>query len=334
MVNRRMTGAVTTPVFLFSLPRSGSTLLQRILAAHRDIATTSEPWILLPLLQLRRVGDVQAVYRHEDAVRAIDDFADLIGWPAFDEAVRNFVLSLYRQAGGGSRYFLDKTPRYHLVVSEILDLFPEARAIFLWRNPLAVAASMMKTWAGGEWNLFRHRVDLETGLNRLVKARQTQGQRALNVRFEDLLTSPEETVGRCFEYLQLDSDPGVLEHFSSVRLEGRMGDPSGTRRFTEIDLSPRDDWSEAFATPLRRIWANRYLERVGEPLLPTIGYEPEQIRRQLESERLRLKGTTRDATRMAWGLAHRGLDATMEYRSRRYMRSVGSSRRAFDVSQG
>jgi hypothetical protein len=39
-----------TPLFLLSLPRSGSTLAQRILAAHAGIATTSEPWILLPYL--------------------------------------------------------------------------------------------------------------------------------------------------------------------------------------------------------------------------------------------------------------------------------------------
>src|SRR5919107_2181016 len=39
-----------TPLFLLSLPRSGSTLAQRILAAHGGIATTSEPWILLPYL--------------------------------------------------------------------------------------------------------------------------------------------------------------------------------------------------------------------------------------------------------------------------------------------
>jgi hypothetical protein len=49
-----------TPLFLLSLPRSGSTLAQRILAAHGGIATTSEPWILLPYLYVRtsyrRVG--------------------------------------------------------------------------------------------------------------------------------------------------------------------------------------------------------------------------------------------------------------------------------------
>lgn len=37
-------------IFIVSQPRSGSTLLQRILSAHSQICTTSEPWLALPLL--------------------------------------------------------------------------------------------------------------------------------------------------------------------------------------------------------------------------------------------------------------------------------------------
>ena len=40
-----------TPVFIFSLPRSGSTLTQRVLTAHDGVASAAEPWVLLPLLQ-------------------------------------------------------------------------------------------------------------------------------------------------------------------------------------------------------------------------------------------------------------------------------------------
>jgi len=42
-----------TPIFIFSLPRSGSTLMERILATHPAVGTASEPWILLPFLYTR-----------------------------------------------------------------------------------------------------------------------------------------------------------------------------------------------------------------------------------------------------------------------------------------
>lgn len=54
-----------TPLFLFSLPRSGSTLAQRMLAAHPAVATVTEPWILLPFLYARKEEGVYAEYRHD-----------------------------------------------------------------------------------------------------------------------------------------------------------------------------------------------------------------------------------------------------------------------------
>ena len=41
-----------TPIFIISLPRSGSTLLQRILTSHESVASASEPWLLLPLIEM------------------------------------------------------------------------------------------------------------------------------------------------------------------------------------------------------------------------------------------------------------------------------------------
>jgi hypothetical protein len=62
---------MVTPVFLLSLPRSGSTLAQRILASHTEVATTSEPWLLLPYLYTLRDHGVYAEYSHSTMVTAI-----------------------------------------------------------------------------------------------------------------------------------------------------------------------------------------------------------------------------------------------------------------------
>ena len=39
------------PIFLLSLPRSGSTLLHRMLASHPQVATLPEPWVPMPLFE-------------------------------------------------------------------------------------------------------------------------------------------------------------------------------------------------------------------------------------------------------------------------------------------
>jgi Sulfotransferase family len=63
------------PIFLFSISRSGSTLVQRIIAAHDGVATASEPWLLLPHAYTLRPQGIDAEYVHPLLVTAIEDFA-------------------------------------------------------------------------------------------------------------------------------------------------------------------------------------------------------------------------------------------------------------------
>jgi hypothetical protein len=153
------------------------------LAAHPDVATASEPWLLLPILMARRTGGTDSVYRHEDAAHAIDEFVRTLpeGTLSFDRALRDFVTDLYRtSAGSEPQYFVDKTPRYHLIAHDVIHLFPQAKFIFLWRNPISVASSMIRTGGGGQWSLFRYRIDLEYGPGNLVEAYLAHAETAIS----------------------------------------------------------------------------------------------------------------------------------------------------------
>ena len=66
-------------------------------------------------------------------------------------ALRGFALELYAKAAEpDATHFLDKTPRYHYIAPELFRLFPDAKVVFLWRNPLAVVASIVETWTQGQ----------------------------------------------------------------------------------------------------------------------------------------------------------------------------------------
>jgi hypothetical protein len=68
---------VQKPIFLFSIGRSGSTMAQRILAAHEQIhVPTTEPHILLPYLYTLRNKGVYAEYGHKNVVRSVKDLYD------------------------------------------------------------------------------------------------------------------------------------------------------------------------------------------------------------------------------------------------------------------
>ena len=64
-----------SPIFLYSLPRSGSTLLQRMLADNPVIATASEPWFLLPIVYSTKSSGVYAEYSHFCVPIALEDLS-------------------------------------------------------------------------------------------------------------------------------------------------------------------------------------------------------------------------------------------------------------------
>ncbi len=67
VLNKTMASANASlkPLFLFTLPRSGSTLCQRVLAAHPQIATTTEPHLLLPFFYAFKERELYGHYHQE-----------------------------------------------------------------------------------------------------------------------------------------------------------------------------------------------------------------------------------------------------------------------------
>ncbi len=288
---------MTQPIFLLSLPRSGSTLVQRVLGMHPDVATAPEPWLLLPQVYALRERGAAAEYAHVSAARAITAFADGLpnGLDDYLSEIRGFALNLYGLAGGGTAYFLDKTPRYYFIVDDLYRLFPEARFVFLWRNPLSVVASIVETWAKGRWALDRWTVDLHEGVERLVEASAEARPGTSATRFEDLIGTPEVSWPRLFGELGLDFQPDILQRVGDRRLTGRMGDPTGQHRYELIDREPLQKWRATISTPVRKRWMRSYLRWIGRARLATMGYELDELERDLETSRTDLRSVASDA---------------------------------------
>jgi len=281
------------PIFLFSVSRSGSTLVQRVIAAHDGVATVSEPWLLLPYAYSLRSEGIDAEYFHPLLATAIGDFCHQLEGGADDyrREHRALALRLYENAararrgdadGGGARYFLDKSPAYYLIAEEVMRTFPEGRFVFLWRNPLSVMASIMETFNEGRWCPTVGRGDLFLGLPRLTEAYRKNRDRAHAVRFEDLLSGGERPWRELMGYLGIEFEPQALRRFSKIRLDGRMGDPTGVRRYTTLDSATTQKWRQTLAGPLRRAWCRRYLEFLGPERLGAMGYELGELTAELD----------------------------------------------------
>ena len=302
-----------TPIFIFSLPRSGSTLLQRILGTHSEICTTSEPWLLLPFLYTNKEKGVFAEYGHRASVEAIQDFVNILpnGVHDYSAALREFVSNLYTKASQqkpGSRYYLDKTPRYHLIADQIIELFPDAKFIFLWRNPLAVAASVIDTFGSGKWQLYDFKIDLFDGLENLIETYLKYHKRAYALSFEDLILDTHQILKQIHAYLDLPHNTDKISEFTSVKLIGGMGDISGSKQYQELSGEPLKKWKQTLSNPLRKMWSVRYLRWIGSERLKLMGYDKQKLFSELSSIPPSLRNTPSDIVRIGFGLVNCALE--------------------------
>lgn len=290
------------PLFILSLPRSGSTLLQRVLAADSQIASVTEPWVLLPFAYTLRERGIRAEYSHQLAHAALNDFLRELpnGRRDYLAAIGAVMNELYQKAakGGRVRYFLDKTPRYALIANEIFEIFPDGKFIVLWRNPLAIIASMIETWGRGRWNVSAYEVDLFDGLANLIDSYQSHSEKLLAIQYESFLQSPEIELSRISEYLSVKLDAELLKRFQQVQFAGAMGDPTGIKNYREVDVAPLEKWKATINNPLRKAWCRRYLRWLGEERLKIMGYGFNELSRDLDSAEISSRHLLSDCFRM------------------------------------
>jgi hypothetical protein len=271
------------PVFIFSLPRSGSTLLQRLISSHPQVGTTGEPWIQLLLLGGLRQGEVYADYDHSIAVEAIRKFFESLpnGRKTYLDAVNTISKKMYKEASG-KPFFVDKTPRYSLICDEIINTFPDAKYIFLWRHPLSVVASISNTWGQGNWNPNRHKSDLYIGLRNLIKSYSEYKDKSFCLKYEDLTRQPEKEIDNMLGYIGIKSKgKKVVERYKDGRgwrmSKKDLGDPTLRRKeLNKILIKGEYEWVKDIKNILRKRWSKKYIEWIGKKRMNTMGYSFEK----------------------------------------------------------
>ncbi len=289
-------------VFLISLPRSGSTLLQRILAGHADIETTSESWLLLPQLYALREDGVFSEYSHITSSRAISDFCECLPDKknTYLKIIRGAVISCYEASRKkNARFYLEKTPRNNLVLEEIVSMFPESKYIFLWRNPAAIVASMINSFSNGKWGIYRQEIDLYKGLENMLDAERLNIKYRYDLKYEDLVVSPSMIAKEIFDFLDLPFDK---LHLSDTPLQGRMGDKSGIKEYPRVSSLSLDKWKCSFSNGLRKRWLKRYLNNIGQENLSAMGYSKSDLMKDISSIDTGYRYLFSDCIRMIYGL--------------------------------
>ena len=239
-------------VLLIGSPRSGSTMLQRMLGSHSKIFTRPEPHLLTPLAYLGYHDTVEkAPYDHINAAKAIREFVDALprGEEDYLDALRAYTSVLYGRMlqGRSEELFLDKTPAYALVLPFVTRLLPDARYVVLTRHPLAILSSYANSFFEGNYeqayafNPILHRY--VPAIAALLRDRPVP---FVHVRYEDVVAAPSEQLRRIFEHLGLEHEEDCVTYGSHRHEKGSFGDPKVDDHDRPVTTS-KDRWARELA---------------------------------------------------------------------------------------
>ncbi len=278
---------MVSPIFIFSLPRSGSTLLQRILSTNENICTSPESWLLLPLFYALKKTGCAAEYSHKAAHDAIHEFVSKLPEKkiTYYKAVARIMEELYSEVTDKDcKYFLDKTPRYYLIIPEIISAFPDAKFIFLFRNPISIYSSILETWCANRFlNMDRFEIDLIGGVKHLVQGQELLADRCITIKYEDLVGKPEETLSAISNYLEIDLKISQKNDGALAKLYGDSGDQVGQREYKKLSNKPQEKWKKTFNTPYRIKVAISYLNKIGPGVIAGMGYDKTALCEEIRS---------------------------------------------------
>ena len=276
-----------SPIFLFSLPRSGSTLLQRVLMSHIDVASVAEPWLMLPFSYAYKREGVLTEYAHSVSYAAFEDFIGNLPNKEDDyyDALSIFANTLYeKQCSHNEKYFLDKTPRYYYIIPEIAKIFPDAKFIFLFRNPVHVMSSMMQTWSNGRFKkMYNYERDLYYGPQALSDGYELLKNKSFAIKYEDFVQNPYKYTKEICDYLEIDFDENMLINFASQNTKGRMGDPTGVKEYKSVDTKSLEKWKNTFNTNFRKKYIKKYIKLLDEKILEIQGYNKQKILNEIDN---------------------------------------------------
>jgi hypothetical protein len=201
------------PIFIVGLPRTGSTLLERMLGSHSDVFAAGE----LQNFAIELVKLAKSTFAGErlDKLSLVNKSTRL----DFSALGANYLDST-RPRTGSSRFFIDKMPLNFLYIGLIHLALPAARIVHLTRHPMDACYAIYKTPFD---QAYPYSYDLQDLGRYYIAYRQLMDHwhamlpgRVLDVAYEDLVSNTEGTIRQVLEYCDLEWQPACLDFHQSL----------------------------------------------------------------------------------------------------------------------
>jgi tetratricopeptide (TPR) repeat protein len=241
----------TEPIFVTGLPRSGTTLVDRILSSHPDVTSAGEMNNFLHLLKMMSGSTTPASLDDDMLSRASSvDFVKL---------GRAYVDST-RPVTGAAPRFVDKAPSNYFLAPLILRALPNARVICLRRHPLDSCLSNYKQIFPFDDRYHDYVYDLTSTAQKFVQfdrvishwRRTLPPERFMVLQYEDLVTNQEARTRELLAFCGLAWDDRCIAFHENA---AGVATPSARQVRTAMYTSAMGRWAKygALLDPARRV---------------------------------------------------------------------------------
>lgn len=228
------------PIFIVGLPRTGTTLTERIISSHSQVESADESFFLR--IALKQLSGVSG--KADMSPRIIQHAAQVDS-----SKIARKYLDTIRYRLQGKPWFIDKYPENYQYLGFIARAFPNARMVHLRRHPMDACFAMYKQL------YFRQAYTLDDlgryyiAYDRLSRHwMNTLGDRVIELAYEDLVRDFESQTRLLLQRLGLEFEPACLDFHlnktasataSAAQIRETVHDRSvGNWKHWEDELSP------------------------------------------------------------------------------------------------
>lgn len=198
-----------TPIFIVGMPRSGTTLVEQILASHSKVEATDElPFLNRMGLELEEQGGYAKTLAGIDTTRQ-------------REMAQKYLAKAQQYRKLDRPYFIDKNPGNFLHIGLIKALFPDAKIINVFRDPLDNAIGLYKMFFsnGAEYSFSMDGIIYywQGYITLMHHWEQLYPDEILHLSYEDLANNPEKKITDLQEYCGLQVEEECFRFHESDR---------------------------------------------------------------------------------------------------------------------
>jgi len=201
------------PIFIVGLPRTGSTLVEQILASHSQVEGTAE------LPNLGNIANGTGKYR-PDGLAYPDTLATLTKRD-FASYGKEYLQQVARHRVLGTPFFIDKMPNNFIHVGWIKLILPNARIINTRRHPMDSLLGVYKQLFAKGQDFTYDALELaefyRCYIEMMAHWQDVLPGQVLDVHYEDTVTDLEAQVRRILDFCGLEFEDSCLHYYETAR---------------------------------------------------------------------------------------------------------------------